>query len=69
MAATPGTFSPFPLGWGSRNGLRTYYKEEDDLTAEDLVAQTFFYPVKVRSYGVVEYFPAYVVPGGLPDLP
>ena len=35
MAATPGTFSPFPLGRGSRNGLRTYYKEEYDLNAED----------------------------------
>ena len=40
MAATPGTFSPFPLGRGSRNGLRTYYKKEYDLNAEDLVAQT-----------------------------
>ena len=29
----------------------------------------FFYPVKVRSYGVVEHFLAYAVPGGLPDLP
>ena len=40
MAVTPGTFSPFPLGRGSRNSLRTYYKEEYDLNAEDLVAQT-----------------------------
>ena len=68
MAATPGTCSPFPLGRGSRNGLRTYYKEEYDLNAEDLVAQTSSHPVKVRSYGVVEHFLAYAVPGGLPDL-
>ena len=40
MAATPGTFSPVPLGRRSRNGLRTYYKEEYGLNAEDLVAQT-----------------------------
>ena len=29
----------------------------------------FFYPVKERSYGVVEHFLAHAVPGGLPDLP
>ena len=68
LAATPRTFSPFPSGRGSRNCFRTYYKEEYDLNAEDLVAQTS-HPVNVRSYGIVVHFLAYSVPGGLPHLP
>ena len=30
LAAKPSTFSPLPSGMGSRNGLRAYFKEEDD---------------------------------------
>ena len=37
LVASPGTFSPLLSGMGSRNGLRTYYKEEDDLNTEDVV--------------------------------
>ena len=77
MAATPGTFSPFPLGRGSRNGLRTYNKEEYDLNAEDAEVHSGGSDVVSYSstqlvyavHGVVEHFQAYAVPGGLPDLP
>ena len=68
MAATLGTFSPFPFGRGSRNGLRTYYKEEYDLNAEDLVAQTSSTQSRYAVTAFVEHFLAYAVPGGLPDL-
>ena len=54
---------------GSRNGLRTYYKEEDDLNAEDLVALTSSTQSSYAVHGVVEHFMAYAVPGGLLDLP
>ena len=69
MAATPGTFSPLPLRMGSRNGPRAYFKEEDDLNADDLVVQTTSTQSGYAVHGVVEHLVAYEVQGGLLDLP
>ena len=60
---------PIALRDGITDGLRTYYKEEDDLNPEDLVVQTSSTQSKYAVHGVVEHLLAYAVPGGLLDLP
>ena len=61
--------SPLPLGMGSRNVRRAYFKEEDDLNADDLVLQTSSTRSVYAVHGVVEHLMAYEVQGGLLDVP
>ena len=53
---------------GSRNGPRAYFKEEDDLNADDLAVQISFTQSEYTVHGVVEHLVANEVQGGFLDL-
>ena len=63
MAATPGTFQPISLREGITEWSQNVLQGRGRPERRGLGGTDFFYPVKVRSYGVVEHFLAYAVPG------